>query len=83
MTFKNLVDDILTYPDLAVEFTPNSVPQQDFQQWRKQFTWDALKNLRYGQSFCRHFDIQDYRIFFEQDWQACDAIIQREWLARS
>ena len=84
MTFKHLVRDLMTYSaDSGVEFTPNSIPRSDYEQWRKQYTWDALNDLRYGQSFCNHFGITDHRIFFERKWQTCDTVIQREWLARS
>jgi len=84
MTFKHLVRDLMTYSaDSGVEFTPNSIPRSDYEQWRKQYTWDALNDLRYGQSFCNHFGITDHRIFFERKWQTCDTLIQREWLARS
>ena len=84
MTFKHMIRDMMTYSaDSGVEFTPNSIPRRDYEQWKKQYTWDALHNLRYGQSFCNYFGITDHRIFFERDWQVCDAMIQREWLARS
>ena len=84
MAFEQLVSDLTNYPhDLGVEFTPNSIPQRDYTQWQKQFTWDALSGQRYGQSFCNHFNIQDHRIYFERNWQVCDTVIQREWLARS
>lgn len=82
--FEQLVSDLTNYPhDSGVEFTPNSIPQRDYEQWQKQYTWDALHDLRYGQSFCNHFGITDQRIFFERNWQTCDTVIQREWLARS
>ena len=65
------------------EILKNRISHDNYEQWRKQFTWDALHNLRYGQSFCNHFGIQDHRIYFERNWQVCDTVIQREWLARS
>jgi len=84
MTFKHMIRDMMTYgADSGVEFTPNSIPRSDYEQWRKQYTWDALHDLRYGQSFCNYFGITDQRIFFERNWLVCDTVIQREWLARS
>lgn len=61
----------------------NSVSIDNYKRWKKQFTFDALKNKRYGQSFCDRFNISDNRIFYERDWTKCDRIIRREWLARS
>ena len=84
MTFKHMIRDMMTYgADSGVEFTPNSIPRSDYEQWRKQFTWDALKNHRYGQSFCNYFGITDHRIFYETNWETCDAVIRREWIERS
>ena len=83
MTFKHMIRDMMTYgADSGVEFTPNSIPWSDYEQWKKQYTWDALHDLRYGQSFCNYFGITDHRIFFERNWLVCDTVIQREWLAR-
>jgi hypothetical protein len=61
----------------------NSIKLDNYDQWRKQFTWDAMSGLRYGQSFCNYFKITDHRIFYETNWSVCDTVIQREWLARS
>lgn len=60
-----------------------SVSVDNYEQWKKHFTFDALKNQRYGKSFCKHFDILDNRLLYEQDWARCDKIIRREWLATS
>ena len=60
-----------------------TISADNYEQWKKQFTFDALKNQRYGQSFCNRFNITDNRIFYERDWTRCDRIIRREWLARS
>lgn len=84
MAFEQLVSDLTNYPhDLDTILISNSIPQSDYQQWQKQYTWDALQGLRYGQSFCNYFGIQDHRIYFERNWQVCDSVIRREWLATS
>ena len=51
-----------------------------YTEWKRLYTFQGLKGQRYGQSFCNHFDIQDHRVFFDQDWQRCDEIIQRDWV---
>lgn len=84
MAFEQLVSDLTNYPhDTGVEFVLNEITRSDYDEWKKKFTWDALQGLRYGQSFCNHFGIQDHRIYFERNWLVCDTVIQREWLARS
>jgi hypothetical protein len=85
MAFQQLVSDLTNYPhDTGVDFAcTNSIARHDYEHWQKHYTWHALLNQRYGQSFCNHFGIQDHRIYFERNWQVCDKIIQRDWLARS
>jgi hypothetical protein len=83
MAFKHMIRDIMTHGNgSAIEFAPNSISPSDYEQWKKQYTWDALHDLRYGQSFCNYFGIQDHRIFFERNWLVCDTFIQREWIER-
>ena len=55
-----------------------------YRAWLKQYTWDALQNeqLRYGQSFCRYFDIRDNLLFYERDQGRADAYIRRNYLER-
>lgn len=68
-------------PKNRVESTP--VTWDNYEQWKKQYTFEALKNQRYGQSFCNWFNITDNRIFYDRDWRRCDRIIRSEWLAKS
>ena len=65
------------------EILKNRISHDNYEQWRKQYTWDALTNKRYGESFCNYFKIKDHRIFHETNWLACDTVIRREWLATS
>jgi len=51
-----------------------------YKKWQKHFSFDALKGKHYGQSFSEYFNITDYRIRFERDWQRCDTLIKREWI---
>jgi hypothetical protein len=59
------------------------ISKTSYRDWQKLYTWEALTNQRYGQSFCRHFDISDNRLWHEREWARCDTIIQDEYLARS
>lgn len=52
----------------------------EYRQWQKRFSFEALKGKNYGQSFCEHFKIQDYRIYFTKDWNNIDSLIRREWV---
>ena len=62
--------------------TKSQILLEQYEQWQKAFTFDALQDLRYGQSFCNNFNIQDNRIYYDRDWARCDQLIRREWIAR-
>lgn len=57
-----------------VDKLPISVEQ--YQKWRHGYLFDALQNLRYGQSFCNAFDITDNILFYETDRDWADNYIQ-------
>ena len=78
--FANMVSDMTTEYHSPIE--DNSVSVELYEQWQREYTWDALINIRYGQSFCNHFGIQDNRLYYERDWVKCDSIIRTDWLAR-
>jgi hypothetical protein len=59
-----------------------TVSLEEYEQWQELYTWDAIQNQRYGQSFCNHFDITDHRLFYERDWVRCDQMIRREYIRR-
>lgn len=35
------------------------ISESDFEHWQKLYTWDALKGIDYGVSFCQYFKIYD------------------------
>ena len=78
--FDSMVAQLLAKFDPPSAKTRISLAQ--YEQWQKEFTFDALQDLRYGQSFCNKFNIQDNRIHYERDWVRCDVLIRREWIER-
>jgi hypothetical protein len=40
------------------------VSREAFEQWKQDFTFEGLKGLRYGQSFCNHFGISDNLLYY-------------------
>jgi hypothetical protein len=53
--FKNMVDQ------LSARFNARDlkISESDFEHWQKLYTWDALKGIEYGLSFCQYFEIYD------------------------
>ena len=53
--FKNMADQLLarfSARDLRIS-------QAQFEHWQKLYTWDAIKGIAYGESFCKYFEIYD------------------------
>jgi hypothetical protein len=78
--FDSMIHDLLSRHDPRQTNLP--IKLADYESWQKLYTFDALQDMRYGQSFCNHFDIQDHRIYYERDWVRCDTLIRREWIER-
>ena len=75
--FANMVGELTreTQPQISISLT-------EYERWQKQYTWDALHNMRYGQSFCNQFDIHDSRLYYTRDWASCDMLIRKEYITR-
>ena len=59
---------------------PYHVSADQYQTWRQGYVFDALQNLRYGQSFCNAFDIADNVLFHERDADWADMYIQQHYV---
>lgn len=57
------------------------ITQTEYQQWQNEYLFDALKNQRYGQSFCNRFDITDNILFYERDANWADNYIKQNYLS--
>jgi hypothetical protein len=76
--FDQMITNLTAEPTAAIK----TVSLRDYEQWQELYTWDAIQNQRYGQSFCNRFDITDHRLFYERDWVRCDQMIRREYIER-
>lgn len=68
----------ISRPD--ANFKMKSVCQADYLAWQHEFVFDALQGLRYGQSFCNHFDITDNILFYERDPEWADTYIRSYYI---
>ena len=78
--FASMTTDIMHTLDNNAK--SNTITMDSYLAWQKEYTFDALQDLRYGQSFCNKFNVQDNRIYYERDWVRSDIIIRSEWLER-
>jgi len=73
MIFENLM------VDLAVT-RQRPVTRTEYDAWRRHFVFDGLRNLSYGESFCRYFEIRDNVLRFSQTVSEADEYIRRFYL---
>ena len=75
--------DLLNNTDNYIRFE-HHISIDRYEAWLKHYTWDAIQSehLRYGQSFCRYFDIRDNLLYYERDQGRADAYIRRNYLER-
>jgi hypothetical protein len=78
--FENMTADLLAI-DARVE-RRNSIPPAEYEAWKREFTFEGIKGARYGQSFCNHFGITDYVLFYKVDWESADQHIRTVYLVQ-
>jgi hypothetical protein len=78
--FENMTADLLAI-DARVE-RQHSIDHAAYNTWRLNFTFDGIRGMRYGQSFCNHFDITDYVLYYKIDWASADQHIRMVYLEK-
>lgn len=71
----NIVTQLQTKTQKLIRIT-----KHQYDDWKKQFTLDALYGIRYGQSFCNQFDITDNLLYYTLDVKWCDDYIKKTYL---
>ena len=56
------------------------ITQAEFDAWQNQVSFDILKGLRYGQSFCNYFGIADNILYYEFSWLNAEEYIRRAYI---
>jgi hypothetical protein len=84
MTGHNIFQQMINENN-HTELTRNPISLEDFELWKKDYTWDALHGIRYGQSFCNRFNIIDNILYYTRfpTTQECDKYIEKNYIARS
>jgi hypothetical protein len=77
---NQVMEQIVTFGDRTGQ-RPEPVTLETFAQWKESFTFEGLRGLRYGQSFCNHFGISDNLLYYTQ-WpiEQQDDYIQRYYV---
>lgn len=68
----------------ATQLKRDPIANEDFQLWKKEYTWDALHGIRYGQSFCNHFGLIDNILYYTcfATTQECDRYIENTYIKK-
>lgn len=82
MSFEHIVAQLDMTP-AKTTYTNRTVSASEYQDWRTYFSWHALQGKRIGQSFCEHFDITDYRIYYDSDVERCLGLIEKDYVPSS
>jgi hypothetical protein len=81
MTGSAVFEQLVTFADQSDRINP-AITQEDYDQWRRDYVWEALHGIRYGQSFCNHFGITDNHLYYAPgDIVWCDRYIRKTYLA--
>jgi len=56
------------------------ISEDAYLQWARGFVFEAMRDQRYGQSFCNHFGINDNILFFASDVEDADRYIQENYV---
>jgi hypothetical protein len=83
MTGQRAFEQMVVFSDQKTK-VPEPISLEDFELWQKDFLWDALHGLRYGQSFCNRFGISDNLLYYTT-WpvEQIDDYLKRTYVARS
>ena len=79
MIWKNIVNQFMSNTEETSE--PKRIRLEEYEIWKKDAVFDGLRGLRYGQSFCNSFDIQDHILFFTMNHVEADEYIRKLYIA--
>ena len=76
-----IMEHILEQLERGQDPADRKITHQQYRDWQRGYIFDGLRTLRYGQSFCRHFDISDNILFYNILTQSdADQYIRRTYV---
>lgn len=67
----------------GVGYQTPSITQNQYEQFKYQYVFDALRGLRYGEAFCNHFNIPNGTpLYYFQDFKLCEEWITNNYLRK-
>ena len=59
----------------------HQISQESYEAWLKEYILDGLRGIRYGQSFCNHFDITNNLLYYTLGPAEADEYIRKRYIA--
>jgi hypothetical protein len=56
------------------------ITDAEYQHWAAGYLFDGLRNVRYGQSFCNKFNVNDNILFYSNDVTTADQYIRKTYI---
>lgn len=56
------------------------ITDAEYQHWAAGYLFDGLRSVRYGQSFCNKFNINDNILFYSTDVTTADQYIRKTYI---
>ena len=84
MTGTQVFEQLVAFADRTSQINRATITQEDYEQWQRDYIWEALHGIRYGQSFCNHFGITDNHLYYNTggtEW--ANDYIRKTYLART
>ena len=76
-----MLNQLLEHMQMASKPNPiKQITKKEYLLWRAAYTFEGLKGIRYGQSFCNHFDITDNILFYTLDPDRCNTYIRKTYI---
>ena len=81
--FERMMNEVINNPARVRQDPDKKITEQQFNDWQQHASFDIMKGLRYGQSFCNYFGITDNLLYYEFSWLNAEEYIRRAYIART
>lgn len=80
---SKIFEDIVAWSDRSGQIR-SPISEEEYELWKRDFTLDALRGQRYGQSFCNRFSVSD-NILYYSTWpnEQMDNYIKKNYIERA
>lgn len=79
----NVFEDIVAWYDRSGQVR-EPISLEEYNKWREEYIFLALRGQRYGQSFCNKFNVNDNHLYYNTgDVSWADDYIRKNYIERT